>query len=206
MPPAKPSAPRPLSRRRRALQRRSDARPFTKAEIRGILPAAGGEPADPADRARIHQPVSRCWSRSCCRRRRPMSASTARPRPCSRSPTRRRRCSTSARSGCRNSSARSGSTARRRATSSGCRGSWSTNTAARCRASARRSKAAGGRAQDRQCRAQRRVRRADDRGRYAYLPGRQPHRSRARQDAARGRDGVSKPSPRPSTSSARITG
>ena len=65
---------------------------------------------------------------------------------------------------------------------------------------------AGGRAQDRQCRAQRRVRRADDRGRYAYLPGRQPHRARAGQNAARGRARSRSRRPRPSTSSARITG
>ena len=48
--------------------------------------------------------------------------------------------------------------------------------------------AAGRRPQDRQCRAQHRLRRADHRRRHAYLPGRQPHRPGAGQDAVRGRD------------------
>ena len=48
--------------------------------------------------------------------------------------------------------------------------------------------AARRRPQDRQRRAQHRLRPADHRGRHAYLPRRQPHRARARQDAVRGRD------------------
>ena len=59
------------------------------------------------------------------------------------------------------------------------------------RAGAALARGAGGaarrRPQDRQCRAQHRLRRADHRGRHAYLPRRQPHRSGARQESARGR-------------------
>ena len=149
---------------------------------------------------------SRCWSRWCCRRRRPMPASTRRRRRCSRPPTRRRRCWRSARSGSRlhphDRPVPHQGEEHRQAVAARWSRAWRQG-AARPRGAG---KAAGGRAQDRQCRAQRRVRRADDRGRHAYLPGRQPHRHRAGQDAARGRGRAGEDHAGANTSSARTTG
>ena len=81
---------------------------------------------------------TRCWSRSCSPRRRPMPASTRRRPRCSPRPTRRRKWPRSARSACASSSRRSGSIATRRRTSSSSRAGLSPSMAARCRAIARR--------------------------------------------------------------------
>ena len=67
-------------------------------------------------------------------------------------------------------------------------------------------RAARGRPQDRERGAQRRLRPADDRGRHPRLPGRQPHRPRTGQDAARGRAARSRRACREATPATPITG
>ena len=167
--------------RRPALQKPKHRVRSPKAEIEEFYRRLADEPADPADRARIHQSLYAAGRGRAvgagdrCRRQQ------ARPRRCSRSPTRRRRCSTLGeerlielirtiglfRTKARNMIELSRILVER---------VWRRG-AARPRGAGN---AAGGRAQDRERGAQRRVRRADDRGRHAYLPGRQPHRARAR--------------------------
>ena len=150
----------------------------------------GGSPKPGRSRAPSSNSSTRspCSSRSCCRRRRPMSASTRRPRRCSRSPTRPQKMLALGeervaelirtiglyRTKAKNIIAPVGAADR---------AAWRRGAAQPRGAGG----AARGRPQDRQRRAQRRLRRADDRGRHAYLPRRQPHRPGAGQNAARGR-------------------
>ena len=126
-----------------------------------ILPPPRRRQPAPRNRARICQPLSRCSSRSRCRRRRPMSASTRRRARCSREVTdaaadgraRRGRASSS-------TSRRSACSTPRRRTSSRCREAL---IARSWRRGARRPRRAGDaarrRPQDRQRRAQLGVRR-----------------------------------------------
>ena len=131
---------------------------------------------------------SPCWWRWCCRRRRPMPASTRRRPRCSRPPTRRQRWWRSARS-----------RVRELIKTIGLFRTKAKNVVELSRmlvdehgGEVPRSREAlealpGRRAQDRQCGAQYRLRRADHRGRHPYFPRRQPHRTGAGEKSARGR-------------------
>ena len=80
--------------------------------------------AKPIPSRRVNWNISiptRCWLRSCCRRRRPTPASTRRRARCFKSPTRRKRCWRSARTRSAITSRPSGSIATRPRTSSRCR-------------------------------------------------------------------------------------
>ncbi len=65
-----------------------------------ILPPAGRGQSVADDRARIRSIPTPCWSRSCCRPRRPTPASTSPPATCSSGSKRRSRWSPSARTRC----------------------------------------------------------------------------------------------------------
>jgi hypothetical protein len=130
-----------------------------------------------------------CWSRWCCRPRRPMSASTRRRARCSRPSRRRRQMVALGEEGLKAAHPhhrpvqRQGEE-RHRAV----RNHWSRDFGGEVPQDRDAlDPAARRRPQDRQCRDEHRVRRGDLRGRHPHLPRRQSHRPRAGQDAARSR-------------------
>ena len=149
----RPSASWPTSSRQHA-DRRRRARPQARRVDAAIARARSASadamkpptssPSSPTlqrrqsrsrQRARIHAACSSCWPRCCCRRRPPTPASTRRRGACSRSRTRRRRCWRSASTALEEHDPddrpvpQQGEEPARRPAAS-----WSSSTAARCRA------------------------------------------------------------------------